>query len=506
MSDRKNFPVYGDLVASRSLVKLSIEPATGRLLDASQAAVDFYGYSREELWSLFVWDLSPDSPPEETLAWLAAVAAGQAPAPRPGERHRLHSGAWREVMVYPDLAGPAGHVSILATIIDVTARKQDELALREAHERFHAFMNNSPAIAWMKDEAGRFVYVNRTWEERFGIRLADVQDKTDAEIWPPECAEQFHRNDRVVTESGRVITTTEEAIDSQGHRSWWSISKFLVTDAAGCRYVGGFGIDISERKQAELHLHHYRQIVEVSTEKLAFLDRDLRYRVVNPAYAALYQSTPEALHGRTVVEVVPPSIWDQGRPHLEAALAGEPQRFQIDVSFPDGHTRSIEVEEQPLWVDGEVQGIIASLHDLTEMRDAQAALVASAAKARAVIDSSPIPLAIAHQTGPVHYLNAAFVQTFGYTLEDLTIWDDWWRQAVPDPAERERVRRERPARAEREGWHREPREVRVRCKDGMNRTVMISTTPLGSEERLYTLYDITDPKRAMAGPAAHGKL
>src|SRR5262245_14161817 len=43
-------------------------------------------------------------------------------------------------------------------------RKRSQEALRESEARFQAFMGHSPAVAWMKDEHSRFVYVNRTWE------------------------------------------------------------------------------------------------------------------------------------------------------------------------------------------------------------------------------------------------------------------------------------------------------------------------------------------------------
>jgi PAS domain-containing protein len=45
-------------------------------------------------------------------------------------------------------------------------------ALRESEERFKAFMDHSPAIAFIKDEQGRYIYVNRPFEEQFGTGFA----------------------------------------------------------------------------------------------------------------------------------------------------------------------------------------------------------------------------------------------------------------------------------------------------------------------------------------------
>jgi PAS domain-containing protein len=47
--------------------------------------------------------------------------------------------------------------------------KRFEKALHESEERFKLFMDNSPAIAWMKDEQGRYVYVNKSCARRIGV-------------------------------------------------------------------------------------------------------------------------------------------------------------------------------------------------------------------------------------------------------------------------------------------------------------------------------------------------
>ena len=46
-------------------------------------------------------------------------------------------------------------------------------ALRESEDRFEAFMDNSPGIAWIKDQEGRHVYLSKAYERRFGVKLDD---------------------------------------------------------------------------------------------------------------------------------------------------------------------------------------------------------------------------------------------------------------------------------------------------------------------------------------------
>ncbi len=56
--------------------------------------------------------------------------------------------------------GPTGKPCMSGVILDVTKRRQAEQALRTSEERFHVFMANSPAAAWILDVQGHFVFVS----------------------------------------------------------------------------------------------------------------------------------------------------------------------------------------------------------------------------------------------------------------------------------------------------------------------------------------------------------
>ena len=129
--------------------------------------------------------------------------------------------------------------------------------LRESEERFSAFMRHSPAIAWLKDAQGRYVYVSESFEKQAGVPLKECQGKTDLEIWPREIAEEFRRNDRQVLATGQPITLIEQTPDAGEGRRYWQSSKFPFRDAAGQVYVGGIGVDVTAVSQADAKI--YRQ-------------------------------------------------------------------------------------------------------------------------------------------------------------------------------------------------------------------------------------------------------
>ncbi len=71
---------------------------------------------------------------------------------------------------------------------DLTERKHSEEALRETQAFFNSFMDNSPAVAFMKDHTGRYVYVNKPFERLFGQKLSFLKGRMSFDWLPPETA------------------------------------------------------------------------------------------------------------------------------------------------------------------------------------------------------------------------------------------------------------------------------------------------------------------------------
>ncbi|MBI3480350.1 MAG: EAL domain-containing protein [Nitrosomonadales bacterium] len=127
-------------------------------------------------------------------------------------------------------------------------------------------------------------------------------------------------------------------------------------------------------------------------------------------------------------------------------------------------------------------------------------LSSSEARLRSIINASPVPQALNDEQQRIIFLNPAFLNTFGYSLEDIPTLADWWPKAYPDPAYRQWVMetwQANHAQALNNDMPFHALELTVRCKNGDNKTVMASATalehPPGSEH-LVVLYDITERK------------
>jgi PAS domain S-box-containing protein len=157
-----------------------------------------------------------------------------------------------------------------------------------------------------------------------------------------------------------------------------SVVEMRVNPLPGGGYVASFS-DITEHKHTEQALRTSERNIRVYTDNvpvlIAYVDRDLVYRFVNKAYEQSVGLHRDAICGRRVDEVLGRERFLEREVHMERALAGTRESFEVSVSGEDGLARYAEATYIPQFdAEGEVQGFFALFHDITERRLAQLGL------------------------------------------------------------------------------------------------------------------------------------
>jgi len=149
---------------------------------------------------------------------------------------------------------------------EIVERKRVEAELRASEERFQSFMENTPAVTFMKDEAGRYVWVNERFRQSFGEAGTEWVGHTDAEIWP-EIAPVLRAVDEEVLRSGQ----TREVLESTPHKGrdrHWLSFKFPVRAGDQSVLLGGVAMDVTDRLQSELALQQSNEQLHRSNREL----------------------------------------------------------------------------------------------------------------------------------------------------------------------------------------------------------------------------------------------
>ncbi|XXX81433.1 GAF domain-containing sensor histidine kinase [Sorangium sp. So ce134] len=130
-------------------------------------------------------------------------------------------------------------------------RRRAEEALRTSQELLRAIIDSSTAIVSVKDIEGRYILVNRRFEELFGVAREAIVGKSDHDVFSREHAEALRAFDQRALLAGTALSDEEVMPQDDGVHTYLSI-KFPLRDAAGVPYaVGGISTDITERKQIE---------------------------------------------------------------------------------------------------------------------------------------------------------------------------------------------------------------------------------------------------------------
>ena len=239
----------------------------------------------------------------------------------------------------------AGQVVRMAGSLQcVTDRKRAEEALRRNEQLLQDIINNTTAVIYVKDTNGRYLLINRRFEQLFHLTRDQIVGHTDHDIFPKDIADAFRANDMTVLKRDTAMEHEEYAPHSDGLHAYISI-KFPLYDQTGTPYaIGGISTDITERKRIEdaLHASDRRRRLVLTAEPMRLWDWDLQTDQLywSPEVGTLLGLPPGSVRGTQaeLLALVHPD--DRESVVLAMRHALEPQRadvtFEHRVLRPDG--------------------------------------------------------------------------------------------------------------------------------------------------------------------------
>lgn len=279
-------------------------------------------------------------------------------------------------------------IALSGTAQDITDRKEAELAFNASESRFRAFMEKSPAVSFIKDEAGHFVYINPTFEHVFQLKPEAVVGKTLFDIWPPEVAQRLHDNDMAIfaahqNNSGQQTEAMEDVPTAVGMRHWLSV-KFVFENASGQRFLGCTAIDLTDHHNAEQALRTSTKLLNISQQvaRMGGWELDIPSRELfwtDEVYSLLdtnpLEHTPTVANG---VEHFVPSSREPLAKALESAMeTGESFDMELEMHTLKGRHIDVRVTWTVTLEDGRPRKLNGIIQDISDQKAAQLALLAA---------------------------------------------------------------------------------------------------------------------------------
>jgi PAS domain S-box-containing protein len=220
---------------------------TLRFLAVNDAAVDHYGYSREQFLNMTIEQIRP---PEDVQRLRDRLALRSPGLGRSGEwRHQKKNGDIITVEITSHQLDFSGRHAKLVMAVDITERQLAEKALVESEDRYRDLVDNSHELMCTHDLEGRIISVN-PWAARvLGYKQEALIGLQIRQGLMPEYRDQFDDYLSEIRENGfaRGIMKVRTA---EGETRVWEYYNTLRTQGVQSPIVRGMAHDVTERRQA----------------------------------------------------------------------------------------------------------------------------------------------------------------------------------------------------------------------------------------------------------------
>lgn len=282
---------------------------------------------------------------------------------------------WYDLLIEPLKQGKQ-IIGVSCAVFDITEGKQAEIALRESQELFESFMQYSPATAFIKDQSGKYVYVNSLIEKSFGRSRNEWLGKTDFEFFPDEAAQQWRDNDLQVLIEGKTLQAIENVPHEDGEHYYLSF-KFPLQNSAGQPLMGGMSVDITEQKRAEAALREsearFRHLADTAPVFIWMSDTSKLCNYFNKTWLDFTGRTMQQESGNGWTEGVHPDDFERCL-NIYSSSFDARQEFKIEYRLRrfDGEHRWILNHGIPRFTpDGEFLGYIGSCIEIHDRKQAE---------------------------------------------------------------------------------------------------------------------------------------
>jgi PAS domain S-box-containing protein len=406
--------------------------ATLKFLDVNDAAIDKYGYTREEFLSMTLFDIRP----KKDYARLKENLA----KPRPALQH---SGEWTHLLkngeiIFVEISSylfeDNGKKLSLVVVNDITERKRAEESLKKSELQYQTLAKISPVGIFRTDSTGYTTYVNPRWCQISGLSADEALGDGWLKAVHPDDRKKLSVGWKKSTHTRKGSAAEYRFIRPDGTIAWVMgqavPEKNLENKIVG--YVGTI-TDITDRKYVEEALEeseeNFRNLVENINDVFYVSDGQGKLLYCSPNFFTSTGFSLEEILGKTYLRLIAPADRRKVVEHyLEETKNGVlDTKLEFRVLRKNGTTLWVEQNTRIVRDNnGKVVQYRNVVRDIGERKRAELAskqteeaLRASELKFRSVVEEAVEIVFTVDNRGYFTYVNPAGLKLVGYSLDEL---------------------------------------------------------------------------------------
>jgi len=390
--------------------------------------------------------------------------------------------------------------------LDVTARKQDEEALRESRDAYQTIFETTGTAMLIGEEDTTIFMINKEFEKLCGYSKEEVEGKKSwIEFLVKADLERLkgYHNVRMTDPNAGPPYYEFQFIDKQGNVKDCFITLSLIP---GTKKTVGSLIDITARKRTEEALKEseekYRTILESIEEGYYEVDITGNSTFVNDSLCKILGYPRDEIIGINNRTYMDEENAKRVYQDFNRAYKTEKPTKILDWEIIRKDTTKRHVETSVSLIknsEGNPTGFRGIVRDITERKQAEEALKKSEERFRVLVEEFPLGVFLIDKDGHYRYINPKFIEMFGYTMGDIPTGRVWFRKAYPDQEYRDKVVSAWMSdRSESEVGEHRPRIFTVTCKDDSKKIIQFRAVTMEGGDQFVICEDITEQKNLEA--------
>ncbi|MBE7383438.1 MAG: PAS domain S-box protein [Leptolyngbya sp. SIO1E4] len=409
---------------------------THRILKANQRFCDWLGYSAEALSQITFFDLTYPEDVTSSLEAIQQLRQGSVQDFSLEKRYVTQDGSllWAHTTVSAVWSAQGTPQSYIAVVVDITERKQAELALQESEERFRTLFEATPNPIQGYNEDRQVIFWNRASEELYGYSRAEALGKSIAELIIPEeiwdehlpvvRPQTAHKGEPRPNKELKLRNKNNDPVDVYS-------SHVKLTNLKGGQETYCIDVDLSDRNRAEQALAESEERLRLAliASKQGLYDLDLRTGnvIVSSTYATMLGHNPANFQETYLKWLRRLHPDDRERVHQvsQAYLAGEIPHYEVEFRMrtQDGRWKWLfSIGKIVAWDQAGCPVRVLGTHtDIDERKQAEDALRSSEERFRQIAENITDVFWLTTPQHQLLYISPAYEQVWGSSPDNLDI-------------------------------------------------------------------------------------